>query len=101
MPSTPTPPDAALYPKLAAHARLQHDRLTGATMLLYPEGALVLDAAAQAIAERCDGFRTVDAISSDLALEFEGDPLVIAQDVRDCLTDLAERGLVHLHARPA
>jgi pyrroloquinoline quinone biosynthesis protein D len=100
MPSTPTPPDA-LYPQLAAHARLQPDQLSGATMLLYPEGALVLDEAAEAIARRCDGSRTIDAIAGELAREFDGDPRTIAQDVRDCLRDLEERGLVHLQARPA
>jgi pyrroloquinoline quinone biosynthesis protein D len=100
MPSTPTPPDA-LYPKLAAHTRLQPDKLSGATMLLYPEGALVLDEAAEAIARRCDGFRTIDAIAGELAQEFEGDPLEIVRDVRDCLRDLEERGLVHLQARPS
>jgi coenzyme PQQ biosynthesis protein PqqD len=98
MPSTPP---ETLYPKLAAHARLQRDKLSGATMLLYPEGALVLDEAGEAITQRCDGFRTVDAIVEELAREFEGDPLTIAVDVRDCLRDLAERGLVHFHARPA
>ncbi len=100
MPSTPPPPDA-LYPKLAAHARVQPDAHSGATLLLYPEGALVLDDAARAILQRCDGFRTVDAIAVELAGDFEGDPLEIARDVRDCLGDLAERGLVHLHARPS
>ena len=100
MPSTPTPPDT-LYPKLAAHARLQPDQLSGATMLLYPEGALVLDEAAEAIARRCDGFRTIEAIAGELALEFDGDPLTIASDVRECLRELEERGLVHLHARPS
>ncbi len=100
MPSTPTPPDA-LYPKLAAHARVQADPLSGATMLLYPEGALVLDDAASAILRRCDGFRTVEAIAAELAGDFEGDPLEIANDVRDCLRELEERGLVHLNARPS
>ncbi len=99
MPSTPTPPEA-LYPKLAAHARVQVDPLSGATMLLYPEGALVLDDAASAILRRCDGFRTVEAIAGEMATDFEGDPLEMARDVRDCLGDLADRGLVHLHARP-
>jgi coenzyme PQQ biosynthesis protein PqqD len=100
MPSTPNLPDA-LYPRLAAHARLQEDKLTGATMLLYPEGALVLDDAAAGILRRCDGFRTVQAIGAELAQAFDGDPLQILSDIRDCLRDLEERGLVHLHARPA
>ena len=100
MPSTPTPPDARC-PRLAAHTRLQDDKLSGAAMLLYPEGALVLDDAAEAIARRCDGLRTVDAIAAELAREFDGDPAVIAGDVRDCLRELAERGLVHFGVLPA
>jgi pyrroloquinoline quinone biosynthesis protein D len=100
MESTPTPPDA-LFPKLATHARVQDDKLSGATMLLYPEGALVLDDAAAEIAKRCDGFRTVEMIGSELAESFEGDPLEILRDVRDCLREFEERGLVHMNARPA
>ena len=71
MPSTPETSDL-LYPKLAAHARLQDDKLSGATMLLYPEGALVLDDAAAEIAKRCDGSRTVQTIRVELMEIFAG-----------------------------
>jgi len=100
MPSTPTPPDA-IFPKLAAHARLRDDAQSGATMLLYPEGALVLDDTAAEIIKRCDGVRTVETIAAELTEAFEGNAAAIASDVRDCLRELEERGLVHLNARPS
>ena len=99
MPSTPTPPET--FPKLAAHARLRDDAQSGATMLLYPEGALVLDDTSAEIIRRCDGVHTVDTIAAELAEMFEGNAAVIASDVRDCLHELEERGLVHLNARPS
>jgi coenzyme PQQ biosynthesis protein PqqD len=99
MPSTPTPPEA--FPKLAAHARLRDDAQSGATMLLYPEGALVLDDTSAEIIRRCDGVHTVETIAAELAEVFEGNAAVIASDVRDCLRDLEERGLVHLNPRPS
>jgi coenzyme PQQ biosynthesis protein PqqD len=100
MPSTPTPPEAR-FPKLAAHARLRDDAISGATMLLYPEGALVLDDTAAEIIRRCDGVHTVETIAAELAEAFEGKGAEIVNDVRDCLRDLEERGLVHLNAQPS
>jgi pyrroloquinoline quinone biosynthesis protein D len=100
MPSTPTPPEAS-FPKLAAHARLRDDAQSGAMMLLYPEGALVLDDTSTEILKRCDGGHTVEAIAAELAEIFEGNAAVIVSDVRDCLRELEERGLVHLNPRPS
>ena len=83
-------------PRLAAHARLRDDPLTGALLLLYPEGVLQLDETAAEIARRCDGLRTVDAIVAELADAFDGNRDDIARDVAECLRDLQDRGLLHL-----
>jgi coenzyme PQQ biosynthesis protein PqqD len=96
MPSTPTPPEPG-FPKLAAHARLRDDPQSGATLLLYPEGALVLDDTSAEILRRCDGTRSIETIAGELAVIFDGDRAVIEADVRDCLRELEERGLVKLN----
>jgi pyrroloquinoline quinone biosynthesis protein D len=73
-------------PQLARKARLRTDRLTGETLLLYPEHGLVLNASAAAILRLCDG-RSAGDIAAEL-----GAPL---SDVLDFLATLGERGLVH------
>lgn len=72
-------------PQLARKARLRTDRLTGETLLLYPEHGLVLNESAAAILRLCDG-RPASAIASEL-----GAPL---SDVLELLDALRERGLV-------
>ena len=72
-------------PRLAPKARLRHDRIAQADMLLYPEHGLVLNASASAILRACDG-RTVAEIAESLAAP--------VADVLELLTTLAERGLV-------
>jgi pyrroloquinoline quinone biosynthesis protein D len=96
MPSMPPSLENSV-PKLAAHARLHADPLTGATLLLYPEGVVELDVTAAEIMRRCDGLRTVDTISAGLAADFEGNRDEIARDVAECLRDLHQRGLIELH----
>jgi pyrroloquinoline quinone biosynthesis protein D len=76
---------AASRPRLASKARLRHDRIADADMLLYPEHGLVLNASASAILRACDG-RTVAEIAEALAAP--------VADVLDFLTTLAARGLV-------
>jgi pyrroloquinoline quinone biosynthesis protein D len=76
---------AASRPRLAPKARLRHDRIADATLLLYPEHGLVLNASATAILRACDG-RTVGEIATALAAPLD--------DVLEFLTTLAARGLV-------
>jgi pyrroloquinoline quinone biosynthesis protein D len=73
-------------PQLARKARLRTDRLTGETVLLYPEHGLVLNASAAAILRLCDG-RSAGDIAGEL-----GAPLA---DVLEFLATLSDRGLVH------
>jgi pyrroloquinoline quinone biosynthesis protein D len=77
--------DAGSRPRLARKARLRPDPLSGATLLVYPEAALLLNGSAAAILARCDG-RTVAAIAADLDA-----PVV---DVLELLIALGERALV-------
>lgn len=72
-------------PQLARRARLRTDKLTGETLLLYPEHGLVLNPSAAAILRLCDG-RSVSDIATALSA-----PL---NDVLEFLTALGDRGLV-------
>ena len=72
-------------PRLASKARLRHDRIANADMLLYPEHGLVLNASAAAIVRALDG-RSVAEIAAALAAP--------VGDVLELLTTLAARGLV-------
>jgi coenzyme PQQ biosynthesis protein PqqD len=72
-------------PRLARKARLRTDRLTGETLLLYPEHGLVLNPSAAAILRLCDG-RSASEIASALSAPLD--------DVLEFLAALGERGLV-------
>jgi DNA-binding MarR family transcriptional regulator len=72
-------------PRLAPKARLRTDRLTGETLLLYPEHGLILNPSAAAILRLCDG-RSVGDIAAELAAP--------VSDVLELLAALSERGLV-------
>jgi pyrroloquinoline quinone biosynthesis protein D len=84
--------DGAMRPTLARRARLQTDRVTGKPILLFPEGVLVLNRTAVAIAELCDGLRTIDEISGALTERF-GSPSVRG-DVMRFLGRLSDHGLL-------
>ena len=72
-------------PQLARKARLRTDRISGETLLLYPEHGLVLNPSAAAILRLCDG-RSVRDIAAELAAPLD--------DVLEFLTTLSDRGLV-------
>ncbi len=77
--------NAHTRPVLARKAKLRVDRLSGQTLLLYPESGLALNESAAAIVRSCDG-RQVSEIAAAL-----GAPLA---DVLGFLEALFERGLV-------
>jgi coenzyme PQQ biosynthesis protein PqqD len=82
---TPAALSADSRPRLARKARLRNDRVSGETLLLYPEHGLVLNPSAAAILRLCDG-RAVREIADELAAPVD--------DVLEFLTALGDRGLV-------
>jgi pyrroloquinoline quinone biosynthesis protein D len=82
-------------PRLARGVRLQVDRSTGKSVLLFPEGILELNETAQEILSRCDG-QTVGDIFRSLAQAYDADLATLAADVREILGDLKRRKLVEL-----
>jgi pyrroloquinoline quinone biosynthesis protein D len=80
-------------PRLGKGVRLHRDA-DGSTMLLVPEGALVLNGTAAATLELIDGARSVEQIARALAERFEVEPERARDDVTELLGRLAERRLV-------
>jgi pyrroloquinoline quinone biosynthesis protein D len=78
-------------PHLANGVRLHWDRVRERHVLLYPEGALVLNGTATAVLELCNGERTVDDIAGELGTRFAAD---VHADVQNLLQAMRERGLV-------
>jgi pyrroloquinoline quinone biosynthesis protein D len=66
-----------------------------AYILLYPEGLIKLNPSAGEILKRCDGQRTVDEISADLAQAFAGDADEVAKGTLSFLTLAREKGWLH------
>ena len=83
-------------PKLAKKARLRFDRHEQKHMLIYPERGLVLNDSAAAIAQKCDGTRTIDVITDELVREFDAasDRAAIRADVEAFVVDLRDKGLL-------
>ncbi|HTT93580.1 MAG TPA: pyrroloquinoline quinone biosynthesis peptide chaperone PqqD [Solirubrobacterales bacterium] len=79
-------------PQLATGVRLHHDRVREQHVLLFPEGALVLNETAVEVLELCDGERTLDDIAAVLGERYEGAD--VRDDVAELLDGIGERGLV-------
>jgi pyrroloquinoline quinone biosynthesis protein D len=91
-----TAPDSRLLtpdsvPKLWRMARLQFDDVRQRPVLLYPEGAVLLNDTGAAILELCDGSHTVSQIVKILSERYQAD---VSTDVADYLTLMAERELI-------
>ena len=92
----PTPQIADdAQPRLAPGVRLQVDRASGKSVLLFPEGIVELNETSQEILSRCDG-RTLSDIVQALVQEYDADPEALAVDVRETLSDLQRRKLIEL-----
>ncbi len=78
-------------PRIWRLARLDYDPARHRPVLLYPEGAVLLNDTGQAILELVDGQRTVAQIAAELGARYQAD---VTADVTDYLSYLAERELV-------
>lgn len=79
-------------PKLATGVRLHRDKVREQDVLLFPEGALVLNETALEVLDLVDGERTLDEISAVLSERYEGAD--VKDDVSELLDGIGERGLV-------
>ncbi len=85
----PLPLDS--IPKLWRLARLDYDPARQRPVLLYPEGAVLLNDTGREILELVDGTRTVAQIAALLGERYQTD---VTADVSDYLSRLAERELI-------
>ena len=82
-------PDAV--PRLWRLARLDYDPARQRPVLLYPEGAVLLNDTGRAILELVNGTRTVAQIAAQLSERYQTD---VTADVTDFLSHLAKRELI-------
>jgi pyrroloquinoline quinone biosynthesis protein D len=80
-------------PKLWRLARLDYDPVRHQPVLLYPEGAVLLNDTGAAILELCNGTRTVGQIVSILTQRYQSD---VSADVTEYLDQMANRELVRV-----
>jgi pyrroloquinoline quinone biosynthesis protein D len=78
-------------PRLWRLARIDFDPARQRPVLLYPEGAVLLNDTGRAILELVDGTRTVAQIAAVLSERYATD---VTGDVTDYLSRLAERELI-------
>jgi pyrroloquinoline quinone biosynthesis protein D len=78
-------------PHLWPLARLDYDPARERPVLLYPEGAVLLNDTGRAILELVDGTRTVAEIAAVLGERYQTD---VTADVTEYLSRLAERELI-------
>ncbi len=78
-------------PKLWRMARLQFDPVRQRPVLLYPEGAVLLNDTGAAILELCNGSHTVAQIVTILTERYHAD---VSSDVTEYLSLMAGRELI-------
>lgn len=78
-------------PKLWRMARLQFDPVRQRSVLLYPEGAVLLNETGAAILELCNGSHTVGEIVGILSERYGVD---VSADVTEYLTSMTNRELI-------
>ena len=78
-------------PRLWRMTRLQFDPVRQRPVLLYPEGAVLLNDTGAAILELCNGTNTVEGIVRILNERYQAD---VSGDVTEYLSLMAERELI-------
>ena len=80
-----------MKPVLWRLARVDFDPVRNRRVLLYPEGAMLLNDTGAEILSLCDGQRTIEDIAATLGAKYGAD---VTADVTTYLTALVDRELV-------
>ena len=83
----------ASVPSIWRLARLDFDSVRQQHVLLYPEGAMLLNETGAAILELCDGHRTIGEIAKILDERYHCDVLA---DVTEYLSELVEKEYIRV-----
>jgi len=86
----------ASIPLLPRHVRLHYDQIRGAWALLSPEKVLWPDDISLSILRLCDGKRSIDDISGELAVEYEAEVTEIKADVIAFAQDWSDRMVLRI-----
>ena len=78
-------------PQLRRGVRAGIDPLSGETLLLFPEGVLIMNETAAAVVRLCDGSHTVAAVMQSVGEVYDD---VAVEDVLSLLQDLIAQGLL-------
>jgi coenzyme PQQ biosynthesis protein PqqD len=83
-------------PRLPRGVRLRHDRVRDRWVLLAPERIFELDEIGVEVLKLCDGSRTIEEMSAELATAFGASPEDVEPDVETFLKDFADKRVVDL-----
>lgn len=83
------PPEAR--PRFRPHVRVQWDPVRERHVVLMPEGVLVLNETATAVAALCDGERSVSAITAELGSRYRR---VVMDDILTLVRRFASKGVM-------
>ncbi|MGH4008738.1 MAG: pyrroloquinoline quinone biosynthesis peptide chaperone PqqD [Pseudonocardiaceae bacterium] len=78
-------------PQLRRGVRVGTDPLNGETVLLFPEGVLMMNETAAAVVRQCDGSHSVTAVLQSVGEVYDD---VAVEDVLALLQDLVAQGLL-------
>ncbi|MGQ0719779.1 MAG: pyrroloquinoline quinone biosynthesis peptide chaperone PqqD [Pseudonocardiales bacterium] len=78
-------------PQLRRGVRAGTDPLSGETVLLFPEGVLIMNETAAAVVRQCDGCHTVADVLQSIGEVYDD---VTVEDVLSLLQDLIAQGLL-------
>src|SRR5215471_9922421 len=83
-------------PRISARARVQTDKLSGKPVLLFPEGALLLNPTGHAILQLCDGNAAIADIVETLSSRYKMPSTEVSNQVNEFLLRLRQRNLVEI-----
>lgn len=81
-------------PTLQRFVKLRHDKGRDRWIILAPERILTPDDIAVTVLNHCDGVKSIDEISVQLAEDYNAPQDVIKTDIITMLQDLADKGYV-------